>query len=429
MMPRLSWMAMGVGVCLLPMGFAWAGDPVPGPMSLDEEPLTLRDCYQLSLKRSEELAIKQQVLEATQGRFLQALSGALPRASFEASQKRQNGSGNSSFTLKHVPERRFIFSQPLFAGFKEFAAMAGSRAERRQRLHEKTRAEQLLMVDVSDAFYLVLEKREDLSTLEMTRTALVQRVDELVDRERLGRSRKSEVASVEAQLRRVEADWEQSKSQEQVARELLEFLTGLNQVDALNDDEPLPAVLDAEDAYMAKAAVRPDVKATEAAWRVAKDAVWIAQAQLWPTVNADADYYTKRVGSAADVDWDATLTVDVPLFQGGQAVGKIRETRAQAREAKLQFEKTQREAALDIQEVYTQLQAALTRQTVLERAFTAAEESYQLQVDDYRKSLVSTLDVLQTLQTLQDVRRDFVRAKYDTKRQYWLLRAATGDGL
>ena len=103
--------------------------------------LTLEEAYALALKQSETIAIQGELLKETEGRFLQALSGALPNASFEASEKRQDGTGSSSFTLKKIPERKFVFSQPLFSGFKEFAAMAGARAQRRQRAYDKIRAE------------------------------------------------------------------------------------------------------------------------------------------------------------------------------------------------------------------------------------------------------------------------------------------------
>jgi len=41
-----------------------------------------------------------------------------------------SGSDNSNFTLRERPEAKFTLRQPLFSGFKEFAAMAGSKAER-----------------------------------------------------------------------------------------------------------------------------------------------------------------------------------------------------------------------------------------------------------------------------------------------------------
>ena len=396
-------------------------------MTADHQPLTLADCFVLALKQSETVAIRQEVINETTGRFLQALSGVLPRASFEASEKRQDGSGSSAFTLKRLPERKFVFSQPLFSGFKEFAAMAGSRAERRQRRYEKARAEQLLFVDVSDAFYLLREQREDLATLERTRTILLQRIEELRDRERLGRSRPSEAVSAEAQLRRIEAELELVRSRETTARQLLEFLTGLSYIEALSDaDDPLPP-LASEGDYLGRTALRPDVRAAEEAWRIADKTVTATRADFWPDVDAEGNVYTKRVGVAEDVKWDALLKVNVPLFQGGKTLGAVKEAQSRARQAKLRYEQTRREALLDIRDLYAKLRAETTRRDALEKALDAAEENYRLQAEDYRLSLINNLEVLRALEALQDARRDVIKSAYAVKRLYRQLQVATGE--
>ena len=397
----------------------------------DEEvvPLTLVGAYRLALKRSETIAIHAELIKETEGRFLQALSGALPRASFQWNERRQDGSGGSAFTLKEIPERKFVFTQPLFSGFKEFAAIAGSRAERRQRLAERSRAEQLLLVDVSDAFYLLREQREDLNALETTHAALLERIDELNEREQLGRSRRSEVASAEAQLRSVEADLELVRSQETTSRQLLEFLTGRSPIGSIVDpDSSLPS-LESEETYVVKAKIRPDVRAAEEAWRVAEKELTIAQAKFWPTVSLESNYYTKRIGVSSGVDWDVLLKTDVPLFQGGQAVGTAKESASRARQAKLRFEETQRRAELEARDAYVDLQGALARTAALAKAYDATDESYRLQVEDYRLSLVNNLDVLQALQLLQDARRNFIHSQHDTKRLYWRLKASVGETL
>lgn len=425
---------LGVG-CLagLLMGgpHALAAEPAPPapqipPMArLAPEALTLEACYRLALTRSETIAIQQEAIREAEGRFTQAFSGVLPRASFSLSERRQD-SGSSS--AERVPERKFVLTQPLFSGFKEFAAMVGTRAERRQRRHEKTRAEQLLLVDVSDAFYLLRQQREDLGALELTRSVLLGRMDELTERERLGRSRPSEVASAAAQLRRIEAEIERVRGLEISARQLLEFLTGLERIEAIADDAALP-VLDHEGVYLSAAASRPDVRAAEEAARAAGAEVRVAQGDFWPDIDVESNYYTKRAGTSADVDWDVLLTVDVPLFQGGQVAGAVRETKAQARAAELAMERTRRAALLDIRDAYAQLHTALERHAALSKALAAAEENYRFQADDYTRSLVSNLDVLQALQNLQDARRDVLGAEYDAKRLYWQLKTAVGESL
>ena len=406
-----------------------AGVRVARALSDETPPLTLNDCYDLALKRSEVIAIHQEQINETQGRLLQALSTVLPHVSFDLSEKRQDGSGGSAFTLREVPERKFTFSQPLFSGFKEFAALAGSRAERGQRVAEKRRAEQLLLIDVTDAFYLLLEQQEDLQALDASQQALQERARELEERKRLGRSRASEVVSAEAQLRRLEAELERVRSVRTTARQLLAFLTGLEQIDALAD--PLSTLPDLADEahYVATAGGRADVRAAAEAWRVAKRATLVTASQFLPTVNLDGNYYTKRAGAAKDVDWDVTLSVDVPIFQGGQALGATQESAGRAREARLQFQRLRRAAELDIRETYAKLQSGMAQTAALDKARAAAEESYRLQADDYRLNLVNNLEVLQALQALQDARRDFIHAQHETKRLYWQLQVATGQTL
>jgi outer membrane protein len=400
------------------------------PLCADERAgsaqMTLQECYRLALKRSEELAIHQERIKEAEGQLLQALSGALPDISFSSSDKWQDGSGSSAFTLRDVPDRRVTFSQPLFGGFKEFAAMAASRAQQRQRRHERARAEQVLLRDVSEAFYFLLQQRHELRTVEATRLALRERIDELKQREQLGRSRSSELASAEAQRARIEAEWERVQSLEVTSRHLLEFLTGLESVGALANEGTLP-MLDAPSVYLARVGLRPDVQAAQEAWFQAKRHILVAQADVWPDVSVEGNYYTQRVGVSEDIDWDILLEVDVPIFQGGQVVGAFREGVSRARQAKLHFERTKREAELEIRDGYAQLEAALKQSAALQHAEDAAERNYQLQREDYTLNLVSNLDVLKALQELQDVRRDVIRARYEAHRLFWRLLVATGE--
>lgn len=305
--------------------------------------------------------------------------------------------------------------------------MAGARAERQERLQEKARAEQLLFVDVADAFTLLTEQRRDLFALETIRTTLLTRIEELEDRRRLGRSRASEVASAEAQLRRVEAELEQVRSAETTARQLLEFLTGLARLEGVSDQDVALGALAPAETYISKAAARPDVRAAEEAWHLAQHEVSVARADYWPEVDLEGNYYTERVGNAKDVTWDVLLTVDVPIFQGGSAKGAVRSAASRARQAELRFEQTRRAAELNIRDRYALLQAAFARTRALDQARQAAEENYRLQLEDYRLSLVNILDVLGTLRDLEDVRREVIHADYELKRLHWQLLVATGE--
>ena len=389
--------------------------------------LSLSECYQLALQRSETVAIQQELIKEAEARFGESLSGILPSAVFSSSDERQNGGGQTNFTLRKIPERKFVFHQPLFSGFKEFAALAASRAERRQRIQETLRAQQLLLSDVADAFYLFWGYQEEIQSVETIRSALVQRVDELNKRQTLGRSRLSEVASAESRLSRADADTESVRSSAEVARQLLEFLIG-EPVEDLTDDQAFPEP-GLEENYLAKVDSRPDVQAAQEAMAVARKQVTIARAGFWPTVGLDGDYYTKRVGNAANVTWDATLQIDVPIFDGGEAWSQVNQAKAQLKEAELRLSQVQRTAVLEIRNAYTQFQRAQRRNAALEKTWQAADKNYQLQMQDYRSNLVNNLDVLQALEDLSTAQQDFIIAKYAAKRFYWSLKVAVGESL
>ncbi len=384
------------------------------------------DCYRLALKRSETVAISQEAIREAEAKFLQSLSGILPKFSFESSYFRQDGTGSSNSTLKEIPESKFTFSQPLFSGFKEFASMAAGRAQERQRRQQQLRAEHFLFVDVSDAFYFFLSYQQDLEALEMTRAALEERVQELKKREALGRSRASETASAEARLRKTEADLESVKSQQDVSRQLMEFLTG-TAVSAMIEN-PLEVVDERvlEDC-LGRVDERPDVRAGREAWEIAKKNIVLARAGSFPEVSLDGDYFTDRTGSAADVTWDATVKVTVPIFQGGENAGKIQEAVSQAKQEELKFGRTRREALLEIRGNFTRRQSSLRQTQALRKAFEAAQKSYDLQREDYEHHLVNNLEVLQSLQDLEDRRRDLIAADNESKRLHSHLLVSTGD--
>ncbi len=404
-----------------------ASGPPPQPNAF-----TLEECYRMALAQSETIAIQQEVIVEAEGRFQQVLSGLRPRVGFSYSYQRQDDSGGGGgtrglFVQGERQDSKFTATQPLFSGFKEFAAIKAAEAEGRARASDKIRAEQLLFQDVVDAFYLLVEQQYDVAALETTRATLTQRIKELRERERLGRSRRSEAVSAEAQLARLEAEMELVRGQEATARELLEFLTGRSPLGPIADAEAGAPALASVDDYLARADSRPDVRAAEENWRAAEQSVRVARSQYWPTVGLEGNYYTQRPGILEGVHWDAALKFDLPLYHGGQTTGAVKESAARGREAGLRLAQTTRAARLEIRDAHAKVQAALARAAALDKASKAAEESYRLQEQEYRRSLVNNLDVLQALRELQDTRRDSIRAQQEAKRLYRRLLAATGD--
>lgn len=420
-------------ICILIFAFYTFPRAFAASMSINQKtggavsvthPLSIKECYELALKQSETIAINAQLIKEAQAHFLQALSISLPHVSFQVSEYRTDVA--TATAPKRTYERGFVFSQALFSGFKELAAVSGSKLERQQRLQEKKRAEQLLFTDVSEAFYLLLEEKSDLKTLVMIRDVLKNRIRELNDRVRLGRSRKSEVVNNYTQVYQIEAQIEQVKNSQAIAQELLDFLTGRHIEEISDSARAFPLLYD-DNYYMAKASSRPDVQALQNALGVAEKGVMVARSGLLPTVTLQGNYYTSRNTVPANSKWKGSLVVDVPIFEGTQALGDIKDARSKVVEAQLEFERSRRSAVSDIRQAYSNLTQGISQTKALVKALSMASNNYKLQQEDYRFNLVSNLDVLDAIRTYSEARRNFIHAWYETKRFYWQLRVATGD--
>ncbi len=393
--------------------------------------LTLADCYQMAIVQSEIIAINTDLIKEADAHFLIALSEILPHVSFQSMDFQQASNtveeaGGSAFSSLKSSTRNFNVTQTLFNGFKAIAAIKGSKYEKTQRIDEKIRAEQLLLVDVADAFYLLKQEREDLKVLKRTRKALADRVKELISRERLGRSKPSEVVNVKAQFYGVESSIELVKSQEIVARQLLEFLVG-QPVGVITDTYPFPIKLMPQEYYVAKSDSRPDVQAAKFAWQLSKENIRVADSGFLPSAGLSANYYTQRTGLDSGTDWDVTLNVTIPIFEGTEVLGQSKLANLQADADMQEYRRKKRIAPYDIKDSFASLVGAMAVHDALKKAYATAKLNYHLQKKDYERSLVNNLDVITSIQTLEDSERNYIRALYEAKRQYWQLRVAVGQ--
>ncbi|MDD5594925.1 MAG: TolC family protein [Candidatus Omnitrophica bacterium] len=384
--------------------------------------LTLGDCYKLALKQSEIIAIDAEQIKIAEAHFLEAFGTIMPQVSFSHGQTR-NQSSNTS--LNKTYEAKFTFTQDLFSGFKEFAAIKGSGLEKNQRQQEKWRAEQLLFVDVSDAFYLLLEIQHDLSALKTIEFALNDRVKELKTRQDIGKSRASEVVTTEYQLYSLQAEIQLDRNQELLVRQLLEFLIG-KPFDKIAESK-FEFNIKPESQYLAEASLRPDVKASYYAWKLNQEKITVARSGFFPSVNLEGDYFSHRSSSPADSKWDALLSVNVPIFEGTTTYGQVKEANSVAKQSELLYGRLGRIALQNIHDAYVNMQISILRRKTLGKALKAAELSYHLQTQDYKLNVVNNLDVLTAIQNLGDVRRSYIHTSYESKRFYWQLLAAAGE--
>ena len=397
--------------------------------------MTLENCFQKALARSETIGIHDEEIRIAEAHYLQALGMVLPHLDVQASEFIQDvpgasaadGSVGSTLTRRTRPEVAVSLTHPLFQGFREFRALKISRTEKNRNSLDRKRAIQILFQDVARAYYTVMELEQERAIQNSIRETLARRIADLKNRISLGKSRASELLSTESEIAALEADIAKTKGFVLTSRDYLAFLVGETVEERLVDSFRLPGKVASLESYLEKSTTRPDIGANREAVRLAKGQVDYEKGARLPTVDFKANYYPVRVGFQSDIDWDLNFGMTLPIFHGGATRGKIREAQAELKQSELTRLQSTRQAELEIREAYHNFATARTREAALNRAESKAGASYLAQTGEYTLGLVNNLQVLQSLHNWQQRQLDANQSRFETKLHYLALLVASGE--
>lgn len=389
--------------------------------------LLLDDYFAAALQRSEVVATQVELIRQAEERYQQADAARLPEveglASYTRQESVQRRAADGSLIPSRQPLVRLNAVQPLFRGFREFAALRQSRALIGARRFDYEDARVQLFKDVAQNFFNVLSIEQELVNLDSEIEQNLKREQEIRQRVRIGRSRASEILTVQSAISTLRAEAEQLRGQKRIARETFAFLSGLDADTPLRDTET-PEAPDTLDVYLGRIDQRPDVAAGRQRLTAAQENIEIAKGARLPSVDLTGNYYLKRSGSLEDVSWDVGIALTVPLYTGGALQSQVREAASQRTQAELGISRSRRLAEQEIRAAYQGVQYDRSQIDALSRATELARKNYDAQAHDYRLGLVTNLDVLQALTALQQNQRALDRASYAMKLDYVRLQAA-----
>ena len=391
---------------------ASAAAPAAAPVAVSSEPaaaarpIALDEAYAAALKRSETVAEKGETYAQILAQVDQLWSEVKPRFSLDAQQQWTDTPGpNVNFPLPSSnPTVAINGHQPLFSGLRDFLAVKAGKAQGESAELALARAKQLLYQDVTNAYLNLLQSRRDIATHEEQVKLTADRVKELRNFEDIGRSRKSEVLAAQSQQAQDVADLETARGLERVQQATLRFLTGIEQ-DMAPQEIAAPTQAEDMQPFLDRSARRPDVEAARKDYEYADLYVSIQRRQYWPVIALDGNYYLKRPNNFSQhVNWDATVSGVLPLYWGGQIRAQTHQAEAQRGFNEQALSLALRTAELDVRSSHSDLVSDLSIVAALENAMTLAEANSKAQIADYRHGLVTNIDVLTSLTTVQTTR-------------------------
>jgi len=403
--------------------------------------LDLQTCFQLTALRDDSLKISKEDVEIARAQMSQSIAALWP--SFTVNNQQQFIHYNSPNTgqsfssiggvttitegqRNYQSQSNVNMTYTLFNGgqnWNNVGASARAIAAKKQTL---ARDYQTIYQDVAQAFYNVLQFEGDMAVEADLIDALRARVDDLKNRVNLGRSRPSELLQAQTDLANAKVTYESQRGSMNTAMETIAFYTGVPSAKlVLKDTQPFPTVQQL-DAYLAHSPSRPDVLAQVETMKQSERQLASAIGQYFPTITAQGNFLASQDPVSNNIDATMTIEASMPIFDGGLIAGQVHQNHELVRQNRLNIEQLQRTADQDTRTAYANFDAAVAQIIVLREAATLAAKDFEAQVDDYRRGVVSNLDVLTALQDYQTARIQLHNANMTARLDLINLNVAAG---
>ena len=396
---------------------------IDGEALLASEPISLKEAFQKAKQHEQGkalLGIEREKTSQLEAKDSQATAPFLPDLNASYSIQRQDDSVIANDDSKTA---KLTLTQNVFNGFKDISSKKSARLNAgAQKLREEYRSSTLFM-DVALSYFNLAKAQAEMTTLDETDKLIKMRYREVSDRIRIGRSRATEKMALDAQISLFNAQREKAKFDLVIAEENFQLWTGVGQGAVLTDADskirpPLPSFTEVSNSLEK----RKDIVALKQETESFAEAVKVARAEIFPSVDLQGNYYLLRPEAQEKVKWDVGVSLTVPLFQGGEHRGKIWEAASRRQEKQLAYENTLLLSRNEIRVSYLQAQSLFAQASEYQSAVESSDKNYKALVKEYSLGLSSNLDVLQALNIYLDNYRSRNRVHFEYLAALWKLR-------
>ena len=294
-----------------------------------------------------------------------------------------------------------VLEQPLFNADAHLGRLAAGRAAAAGRASEQW-TKRSTRVDVVRAYYGATLAAEKVATLEVAARAAHEHVRQAEAMVRNGLVTRSDALLAAVKAGEVDAQLIEARGQAALAKKQLALLLGQPGDTAF----ALPAALPAADTAALRreaatpapdnVAVRADVRAAQLGLAAAQADMRRAQSLYLPRLNAFARYDWNSADQvfAGDRNWTAGLMLSWTPFAGASEIAEWRGGRARAAAAQALAEGAEAQARLQVEQAATELQVALERLTIAERAVGQSREAHRIVTRRYQGELAGVTELL-----------------------------------
>ena len=402
-----------------------AAQPIPGS--------SLEEFFSAAIDFSPTLQIASENLNISSARKKAANGQLLPQLNAGANVS-DNNADQFNRTQNFTGERYFLaLSQTLF-NWQQFAARKQANLLEDQSEEEYYYQLAVLLTDVAERYFGVLQARDALESVASEIDALsnqLEQVQSLFDRQL---AQVTDLYQVQASLAAIEARQLQLEADLALSRESLYSISGLEvgPLLQLRQDVEISPLEFNQDFYVQQAKERNKrVLASEFAVRAANQGVSARRGAYMPQVSLIAQRQDSNVGfenlpiNRTDNTYIG-VNVVIPLYAGGRNRAGVSEAISRRSIAEYELRATQLQARELVRTAFLQVQASGIQTDAASILVESTALSAEAMQQGFALGTVTSVDVLNALRDQFQAERELQRVRYDHIRYLLLLKRETG---
>lgn len=393
-----------------------------------EAAVSLKESFKSAMTNMESIKRAKAVVDQSIALKNEARAAIMPTISGVGSYTKidpPSAAGASPFLLTKQYSGAIRLNQPLFRGGLVSALEYAKENVLLAKYQKDATAVNLYQL-VINAYYSLAVAQMDVKNVAELLEYSKERVNEIRERTKIGRSRRGELVEAEAQLHIAESQYQQVLLNLQQAEKTFEFYTRIKPEKLIVPAE-LPKLDGPVGEYLVKVKNRPDIKANRQQVSLADQEISIAKGSHYPQLDLTGNYYLDRTGVLETSEWDVGVAVVIPIFQGGAVEAQVKQAAEGKRIAELSSSEALRAAERDVAINYHNFLRIREQLKSLREALKKSEQVYKLNKKDYQYGLVTNLDVLQSLNVFIETKRSYDNLISIGHLNYKNLEALTGE--
>jgi outer membrane protein TolC len=418
------------------------------------QPLTLREAVGIALEKNPGIQAADAYARAVQEGIMAAKSFRYPRMDFSEGFTRGNNpvyvfgtlltqrqftAANFALGFLNTPpalddfRTAFVATMPLYDAGQTSRMVRNAKLQSQSAQKGKDRTRQEVVFQVINAYLNGVLAQENVrvakSAVEMTKSDL----ERANARQSSGLAVPSDLLSAQVQLAQAEEDLLRAQNAAGLAHAALNVVMGMPEDSPTSIQGSLSEasfVAGSLEERQARAlATRPDYLQAQLGRQQAANGTRMARAEFLPKVTlfssweADNQTFATRGGN----NWAAGATLNFNLFDGGEKIARLKESKARERQAGALENQMASAVRLQVREAYLNLASAQKRLEVVKDATSQAAESLRITQNRYEEGLATITDLLRVETAKTVAEKSALNAAFDYRLSYAALELATGE--